>query len=226
MTLGFFRYPHTPHIAWLGEGQPRDDKVLSTAEVEALLSGDVVVEEKLDGANVGLSVGESGRIKAQNRGQYLSLPQGGQFGRLDEWIEARGEAIAAVIPPQSIIFGEWCAARHSLAYDNLPDWWMIFDIYHRQHACFLSTNVRHELVAKLGLAEIQILFRGRATLKSLMRLLSETSSSYRSGPMEGIVIRSEIDDVVKARAKLVQPEFTQAMGDHWRRRRIEWNFLK
>ncbi|NLZ78249.1 MAG: DNA ligase, partial [Gammaproteobacteria bacterium] len=24
----FFRFPHTPHIDWLGEGMPRDDKVL------------------------------------------------------------------------------------------------------------------------------------------------------------------------------------------------------
>ncbi|MGV3590570.1 MAG: DNA ligase, partial [Gammaproteobacteria bacterium] len=25
----FFRFPHTPHIAWLGAGMPRDDKVLA-----------------------------------------------------------------------------------------------------------------------------------------------------------------------------------------------------
>jgi hypothetical protein len=28
-----------------------------------------------------------------------------------------------------------------------------------------------------------------------------------------------------ARAKLVQPAFTQAIGEHWSRRRIEWNRL-
>ena len=35
----FFRFPHTPHIAWLGQGTPRDDKVLSPDEVVLLLSG-------------------------------------------------------------------------------------------------------------------------------------------------------------------------------------------
>ncbi|WP_279608935.1 hypothetical protein [Burkholderia gladioli] len=39
----FFRFPHTPHLAWLGSGKPRDDKVLSSGEVRTLLFGDVVV---------------------------------------------------------------------------------------------------------------------------------------------------------------------------------------
>ena len=60
MTTKFFRFPHT-----------RDDKVLSHAEVASLLSGEVVVEEKLDGANVGLSLDANGNLVVQNRGQYL-----------------------------------------------------------------------------------------------------------------------------------------------------------
>ena len=38
MTADFFRFPHTPHLAWLGEGSPRDDKVLSPNEVTGLLA--------------------------------------------------------------------------------------------------------------------------------------------------------------------------------------------
>jgi len=40
----FFRFPHTPHLAWLGRGTPRDDKVLSPADAAGLLAGDVVIE--------------------------------------------------------------------------------------------------------------------------------------------------------------------------------------
>ena len=69
MTVGFFRFPHTPHLAWLGEGVPRDDKVLSPPEVAVLLGADVVVEEKLDGANLGISLSPEGEVRAQNRGQ-------------------------------------------------------------------------------------------------------------------------------------------------------------
>ena len=48
----FFRFPHTPHIAWLAPGVPRDDKVLSPADAAEVLAGEVVVEEKLDGEGV------------------------------------------------------------------------------------------------------------------------------------------------------------------------------
>ncbi len=62
----FFRFPHTPHIAWLAKGEPRDDKVLSPAEAKSLLSQVVVVEEKLDGANLGFSLDPHGQVQAQN----------------------------------------------------------------------------------------------------------------------------------------------------------------
>lgn len=42
----FFRFPRTPHLAWLGEGQPRDDKVLAPAEANELLGGQVVVGKR------------------------------------------------------------------------------------------------------------------------------------------------------------------------------------
>jgi len=72
----FFRFPHTPHIAWLGDAQLRDDKVFAPNEVRELLSHDVLVEEKVDGANLGFSVDEHGTLRAQNRGTYLSLDAG------------------------------------------------------------------------------------------------------------------------------------------------------
>ena len=73
----FFRFPHTPHLAWLGAGVPRDDKVLSPEEANKILAGSIVVEEKLDGANLGLSIGPDGQLRAQNRGQYLLEPYSG-----------------------------------------------------------------------------------------------------------------------------------------------------
>lgn len=82
----FFRFPHTPHIAWLGKGQPRDDKVLAVDEANQLLREAVVLEEKVDGANLGLSIGSDGVVRAQNRGQYLPEPYTGQFSRLNAWL--------------------------------------------------------------------------------------------------------------------------------------------
>jgi len=221
----FFRYPHTPHIAWLADGEPRDDKVLSQAEAQALLADEVVLEEKLDGANLGFSLGADGVLRAQNRGQYLAVPHAGQFARLPAWLAQNGDDVAAVLTPDLMLFGEWCAARHSLDYSALPDWLMVFDVYDRKVGKFWSTPRRNAFASAIGLATVPELNRAKLTLAQLKSILTTQSSRYRAGPIEGVVIRSESADWSEGRAKLVRPDFTQAIGEHWRKRGIEWNRL-
>lgn len=223
--IDFFRFPHTPHLAWLGQGSPRDDKVLSPHEVTALLSAEVVVEEKLDGANVGFSLAPNGSLRAQNRGQYLEEPQVGQFSRLPAWLAQHGDGLRSVITPNLIVFGEWCAARHSLDYAALPDWFLLFDVYDRTIGQFWSTTRRNELASRAGLVTVPQILRGKTTVSALKKLVSDTASRYREGPLEGVVIRRESADWCEARAKLVRPDFTQAIDTHWRKRALEWNRL-
>lgn len=219
----FFRFPHTPHLAWLGEGAPRDDKVLSPAEAQAVLAGDVVVEEKLDGANLGFSLGPDGSLRAQNRGQYLADPHAGQFARLPAWLAQHGEALHAALTPDLMLFGEWCAARHSLDYAALPDWLLLFDVYDRATGRFWSTPRRNALAQSAGLTTVPQVAGGRHTVAALTQLVATTPSRYRAGPLEGVVVRRESADWCEARAKLVRPDFTQAIDTHWRKRAIEWN---
>lgn len=226
MSDAFFRFPHTPHLTWLGPGTPRDDKVLAAEEVAALLAGEVVVEEKLDGANLGISLAEDGALRFQNRGQYLHPPFAGQFQRLGGWIAAHEEALRRELSPGLILFGEWCAARHSVAYDRLPDWLIVFDVYDRSEHKFFSTARRDALAQRLGLAVVRTVSRGRTTLADLTKRLRAEPSRYRAGPIEGFVIRRETPDWLLDRAKLVHPEFVQGIDEHWRRRRIEWNRLE
>ena len=222
----FLRFPHTPHIAWLGTGKPRDDKVLSAAEARALLDANVTVEEKLDGANLGLSVGGDGRVRAQNRGQYLRPPFGGQFARLEPWLAAHEDALFDALDTHLIAFGEWCAARHSLSYTALPDWWLVFDVYDRRAGRFWSTCRRDDWARGLGLPTVPLLLHGGADLPGLKSLVSKHRSCYRAGPMEGVVIRSEDDCWLYQRAKLVRAEFTQQIESHWRGRALVWNHLE
>ena len=223
MIEDFFRFPHTPHIAWLGVGSPREDKVLARDEVAALLSGPVVVEEKLDGANLGFSSGPDGRLRAQNRGQYLVEPHAGQFQRLPEWMALHATGLANALGETLIAFGEWCAARHSLDYPALPDWWLLFDVYDRREGRFWSTRRRDHLASKLGLATVPRLAEGRQTVATLMDGVERWKSRYRDGGLEGAVVRREDDDWLQARGKLVRADFTQAIEGHWRNRKLEWN---
>lgn len=226
MTIDFFRFPHTPHLAWLGEGVPRDDKVLSPREVTALLAGDVVVEEKLDGANVGLSLAPDGGLRAQNRGQYLAQPHAGQFARLPAWLAQHGEGLRTVLTPNLILFGEWCAARHSLDYPALPDWFLLFDVYDRSAGRFWSSARRNALASRAGLMTVPQVLHGKTTVTALRQLVATKPSHYRQGPLEGVVIRRESPEWCEARAKLVRPDFTQAIDTHWRQRAMEWNRLE
>ncbi|MBF0220061.1 MAG: RNA ligase family protein [Gammaproteobacteria bacterium] len=205
---------------------PRDAKVLSPPEVAALLAGDVVVEEKLDGANLGLSLTLDGNIRAQNRGHYLVHPHAGQFARLTAWLTQHDDALRSVLPPNLILFGEWCAARHSLEYVALPDWFLLFDVYDRSAGRFWSSLRRNALASSAGLVTVQRVLRGKTTANVLKQLVVTKQSHYREGPLEGVVIRRDSNEWCEDRAKLVRPDFTQAIEKHWRKRMIEWNRIQ
>ena len=225
----FHRFPHTPHIAWLGAAEPRDDKVLPPSEAEELLAGVVVLEEKLDGANLGFSLSPEGELRSQNRGQYLAEPYSGQFARLPSWLaihgSAIGDALLEISEQRPMLFGEWCAARHSLDYSRLPDWFLLFDVFEATTGRFWSSTRRDALAALLGLATTPRLTRGRFKLAELTGKLETWPSRFRDGPLEGIVVRIESAQWCERRAKLVRADFTQAIGEHWRSRRLEWNRL-
>lgn len=219
----FFRFPQTPHIAWLAQGAPRDDKVLSPSETSEILASKVVLEEKLDGANLGFSVSPSGTLRAQNRGQYLERPYQGQFGRLEQWLSLHEEKLFDALDTHLIAFGEWCAAKHSLDYAALPDWWLLFDIYDCETGRFWSVRRRDAWAVQNGFVTVPELYSGKSEVKELIQLVQTTRSRFRAGPLEGIVIRKENTDWLEQRAKLVRADFTQAIDSHWRSRSLEWN---
>ena len=225
MNEEFFRFPHTPHLAWLGQGSPRDDKLLSGTEIAELLGSEVLIEEKLDGANLGISIADDGELRVQNRGQFLQAPFRRQFSRLSSWLSLHQERLASHLCDGRILFGEWCAARHSISYTSLPDWFVAFDVYDPKSGRFWSTRRRNALVGELGMKSVPALFTGTASLISLKKLLSSQSSAFTASPMEGIIIRRENQDWLLGRAKLVRSEFTQAIDEHWSRREVEWNRL-
>ena len=172
----FFRFPHTPHLAWLSEGQPRDDKLLSADEAEALLSGEVVIEEKVDGANIGFSTGEDGELRVQNRGSYLDPGHAHpQFRPLWAWLRTRESPLVDGLGPDRMLFGEWCYAVHSVSYERLPDWFLGFDVYDRSAGKFWDSARRDALLSSLSLHPAPRIARGHFSLEGIERLLSSTS---------------------------------------------------
>jgi len=220
----FFRFPHTPHLAWLGSGTPREDKVLGPADVRALLAEEVVVEEKVDGANLGFSVDDEGRLHGQNRGSYLDLDDPkGQWKPLRRWLSSRQHALAEALAPDLMLFGEWCYAMHSVRYTRLPDWFLAFDVFDRTAGQFWSAERRNKLARGLCIEIVPPLGVGHFGLDELKKLLGR--SSLTEGPAEGLYVRRQEGGHLLQRAKLVRPEFAQAIDEHWSKRPLTANQL-
>ena len=220
----FFRFPHTPHVTWLGAGRPRDDKVLAPEDASDLLSGDVIVEEKVDGANLGFSTDAQGELRAQNRGTYLDVDAPhGQWKPLKRWLATRRQALTDALGPDNVLFGEWCYAMHSVRYTRLPDWFLVFDVYDRAKAEFWDVERRNELAALTSVEVVPELGRGRFDVEALKRLLG--SSRLAEGPAEGLYVRREAGGRLIQRAKLVRAEFVQAIDQHWSKRPLVVNQL-
>jgi hypothetical protein len=219
----FVKFPTTPHLALLEEVQVRNDKVLSTSEREAFLRHELIVEEKVDGANLGISFDAGGNIRAQNRGTYLHLPGSGQWKHLEGWLAPKTDHFFEHLTDRYILFGEWCYAKHSVLYDQLPDWFLAFDIYDKHFGRFLSVNRRDRLLRLLKTAQTPFLARGHFTLPGLIHLLAQSKLSHQ--PAEGLYVRIDDGDWLSQRAKLVRPAFIQTMEHHWARRAMIPNRL-
>ena len=218
------KFPRTPHLAWLGTGEPRGDKVLSVEERKAFLAGKVAMEEKIDGANLGLSMGPDGRIRMQNRGGYIGPGAHPQFAPLWSWLAEREMVLAGALGSNLVLFGEWCFALHSIRYDQLPDWFLAFDVFDKSEGRFWSAKRRGELLAQLDLSAVPRLGHGHYSFGDLVDLLNHPSS-MGSGPLEGLYVRRESGGWLEKRAKLVRAEFVQTIDEHWSKRPLEKNQL-
>jgi ATP-dependent RNA circularization protein (DNA/RNA ligase family) len=220
----FFRFPSTVHLD-VGASVFRSDKVMTKTEQREFLKNDLIAEEKLDGANIGISQSLNGKLRIQNRGGYIIEPFTGQFSRLSAWLAMHSEKLNEVCGNNKILFGEWCAARHSIEYSSLPDFFLLFDVFDADEVQFWSVIRRNALASFAGLYTVPRLDIVDVSISGLWKTLEDSRSKFSSARMEGIVFRNDSPLWNIGRAKLVRSDFTQAIDDHWTKRRLTWNKL-
>ena len=189
-----------------------------------MLAHTAQVEEKIDGANLGMSFGEDGSVRFQNRGNWLEGKLTGQWERLRGWVAEHETAMRAHLPNNHVLFGEWCYAVHTIRYDSLPDWFLAFDIYDTITGRYWSTDRRDSLLARMGIHPVPSVASGRFNLSDLTQMLDEPSA-FSPTAREGIYLRHEPDGWLVSRAKLVRPEFVQNIAEHWSKGPIRSNHL-
>lgn len=219
----FHKFPSIHHLAWLGDEAPRDEKVVDVVARRAFLGGEVRIEEKIDGANLGISFDAAGNLHVQNRGSELTPGYSGQFKSLSQWLSRHQDDLFDVLTNRLQLFGEWCALTHSVQYTELPAWFVAFDVYDFEAAGFWSAPRRNALLLPLGVPVVPEIARGIFSLPELSRLLDARTSQFGAPRLEGIVLRRESSEWLLDRAKLVRAGFTKGITTHWRRKSPQAN---
>jgi hypothetical protein len=231
----FVKYPRTPHL--FGSKGTDDDKHLSPRDSAAFVAEDsLVVEEKLDGTNVGIHFTTAGRMVLQCRGHEITTGMHPQYDLFKQWTFGKRPVLEAMLEDRFILYGEWLYARHSIHYRALPHYFFEFDIYDKDRQAFLDLATRMVMLNGTGLHTVPVLSTGRCTEADLRRFIrpSQFDSAFDNpitgrtdNLMEGVYLRTEAGGLVTGRAKLVRPEFVEKIkqSEHWQHQPLVPNLL-
>ncbi len=231
------KYPRTRHVE--GSRQQLGDEDLQVVPFTEIKNLPLVIEEKVDGANSGLSFDSDGNLLLQSRGHYLV---GGirekHFNLFKQWGTIQQNLFRDVLGSRYIMYGEWLYAKHTIFYDRLPHYFMEFDVFDRQNEIYLDTPSRHALLASLPVVSVPVLKSGRFDrLQDLTALIGPSNyisenhmelmhqfcrengifledvdrQTDLSMLMEGVYIKHEENGQVVGRYKYVRERFLQTI---------------
>ena len=204
-----FKYPRTFHLPW-SPGITSDDRVLSQATVESWRGQEVVITEKMDGENTTMY---KDYIHAR------SIEYEPRFDR--DRVKAFHARIGWQLDEGLRICGENLTATHSIRYENLPHYFMIFGIWNN-NIC-LSWKDTTELAETLGIPTVPVLWQGRwdefvpDIQHDFMNFAKQ--EGYVVRPAEAFTLREYSTRV----GKYVRKGHVQETHGHWTRRRVEYN---
>ncbi|WUI03333.1 RNA ligase family protein [Spirillospora sp. NBC_00431] len=233
------KYPRTRHIE--GSRLQPGDHDLASVPFAAIAGRFLVVEEKLDGANAGISFTSGGELRLQSRGHFLTGgPRERQFGPLKAWAASVQHVLRERLGDRYVLYGEWLYAKHTVFYDALPHYFCEFDVLDQSDGTFLSTAARRELLDGTPVVPVPVLHEGplpdmaaltafagpstcrtpawRDALRAAARAGGAdpdrvAGESDTSDDMEGLYIKVEEGGRTVDRYKWVRPSFLTAILD-------------
>jgi hypothetical protein len=252
--LTILKYPRTHHI----EGsrfQPGDGD-LKGVSFQELAGRHLVTEEKLDGANAGFRFDRDGKLWLQSRGHFLTGgPREKHFNLFKQWAATHAPRFREALDHRYVLFGEWLYAKHTVFYDQLPHYFLEFDVYDLKKKVFLDTPRRRDLLRGLPVVSVPVLHEGAADSLDHLRALvgpslyksaawkEQLHEAYQerrldperrwdetdlSDDAEGLYVKVEEDGQVVARYKFIRHSFLTTVLDsetHWLQRPIVPNRL-
>lgn len=228
-----YKYPKTYHLE--GSGLTSQKKNKDKIPFSKIASRHIVVEEKMDGANVAISFSNTGEMLLQNRGHFLT---GGDrekhFSLFKQWAYTLANELYLVLGDRYILYGEWLYAKHTIFYDFLPHYFLEYDVLDRESKKFLDTPSRQKLLQDLDITSVPILYSGKpqkyneltelvgqsnyikkghieklkdSCKKNSLNIEQALKQTDCTGLMEGLYIKVEEEGIVKKRYKYIREDF-------------------
>ncbi|KAF8535397.1 hypothetical protein BDD12DRAFT_855549 [Trichophaea hybrida] len=218
------KFIRTRHLLDLG-GATRDDLIIPPQDLARHFLQHVIIEEKVDGANLGISLSATGEFQVQNRSHYVSANDHAQFSLLPAWLEEKAGPLKQILGSDEavleryVLYGEWMVAVHSIEYTHLPDWFIAFDLYDRVDNRFLTRRELDSRLKDAGISQVPVIYEGLLENEDVLRRLLDTKSCFSPEvKVEGVVVRFSGDE----RGKVVRGDFL-AGSRHWSKNELRRN---
>ena len=206
------KYPRTFHFNW-SEEIANDDKILKCTS--GFDNKNVIVTEKMDGENTTLY---SSYFHARSLDSAPHLSQ--------SWVKNLHGKIQINIPINWRICGENIYAKHTIFYNNLISYFLVFGIWNNENYC-LSWDDTLEYISLLGLHSVPIIYRGKFDKDIIHNTFLEYCSSLdrnSEGYVVRIVDRFSYDKFNKVVGKYVRKGHVND-DTHWKYKKIIPNQL-
>jgi hypothetical protein len=204
------KYPRTYHLPW--SNLLKDDRILESDD--HFQGKRVIVTLKMDGENTTMY---NDYIHAR------SLDSNSHETR--NWVKGLWSQIGYLLDDNMRICGENLYAVHSLRYESLNSYFMMFSMWIDNKCLDWDQTVDYSKI--LGLEMVPVIYDGIYNRDLILGEFSKYEKSH-----EGYVIRIAEEfnygDFRRSVAKFVRPEFRQAVNNshgHWISKKIEKNGL-
>ena len=216
--IHILKFVRTGHLMNLGAATD-DDFLVSFNSTNH--TPNVIITEKVDGANMGFTLSPDRQLLVQNRSHYITSNAHAQFRPLHPWVEAHREGLYSVLdrdesfPERYILYGEWLVATHSIPYTRLPDRFLAFDLYDRLTHTWADRDSLERLLEGTNISLVPIMYHGPRPADNVLKAMVHRPSQFYDGPVEGIYIKEEQNGQVINRGKIVRSDFTAGITEHW-----------
>lgn len=213
LFVKYVKYSRTFHVPWSPGGIDKNERV--TPSMSHYKGIEIVITEKMDGENTSMY---NDYIHARSIDSLEAHPSRSR-------IKALWSTICSDIPEGWRLSVENCYAKHSILYNNLPDYALLFSIWNDKNMC-LSWADTKEWAELFGLKTVPVLYQGVYDEELIKKLHKPV---FNGNEREGYVIRP-IDsfpygEFRKWVLKYVRAGHVQASHDHWKSRMIIPNIL-